>query len=818
LIAQAEKRAQQKADIQAREKQTIDDFITKNQERIAKAQAVQDKLKDKVVYAKVIIPEPLPLDDIEKEDLSTLREYAQGSEETKHKLIEDLTKQIETRLENIPEEQKELIARIAAVEIVEKLAKPEEAYEVQIQHSILTAIHENKKEILKTVLQKDDDLLIAAKNGSTLLELEAQNKELTTKAIARNIFGPRLTLAIYGPEQFEVVLSETKVEGQTTHQVKIDELNLNYISELQNQNSVLTTLQQHGQQFGYDKINSVFTNYAGTFLKGKVESLPAGSLFKRAYKDPIVQSIFARYGMAEPVVWQAVGQSRFVGLVMKIAPDTAGPVLSLVSRITGKQLVAPIAAKVAGQAAGKAVAGKVAGQVAVKTGLAGFIAKIATAIGIGAGPATFGISAAVGWVIGEVVKKINWPKIKKWFQENGPVLAGVAGLGALTLGGPAVGGLVLFGGLAATGSLAAFATGAFGVFGFIGRSIGVAVATPVIVTLLVIPPLVAFIMLVINNSAYVVPPSPYSSSQNGGADNPYMLVTKTANPTKLDNSSSNQTVIYVVSITALKGNLTNLKLVSSECKVIKKDKSNVECPPESLPDIDGESVSPSSPKVFSFTGIYDSKYSDSLIYDTITISATNEAGEVITTSGSASVCIGDCPASCAEISDNAQPWPPNLKGNAIAGLGIISQYQGFNTKLCVEGKPINLCYNPPQIDEGYYAWHVHNKNGDNCDVYFNSKGVGNDINASFLITHELTHHIQKINGSETAKYLVSGGWIPEIVGKGFCTYKDTAGSYTEAMAEAAGLYVNIPSWGSCASNYSNKYPRNYNWAQGFMTK
>ena len=140
----------------------------------------------------------------------------------------------------------------------------------------------------------------------------------------------------------------------------------------------------------------------------------------------------------------------------------------------------------------------------------GFFAKVVTFLGGLSAPVSAGIGLVVGYVVGKIVEKL--PQIKKWFQENGPVLAGVAGLGGLALGGPAVGGLVLFGGLAATGSLGVFAAGAFGVLGFIGRSIGIAIATPVIVTLLILPPLVAFIMLVINNSAYVVPPTPVGKS------------------------------------------------------------------------------------------------------------------------------------------------------------------------------------------------------------------------------------------------------------------------------------------------------------------
>ena len=104
-----------------------------------------------------------------------------------------------------------------------------------------------------------------------------------------------------------------------------------------------------------------------------------------------------------------------------------------------------------------------------------------------------------------------------------------------------------------TGSLATFATGAFGVLGFIGRSVGIAIATPVIVTLLVLPPLVAFIMLVINNSAYVVPPSARTLATMGQVVSPYIDIQKVASPAgPFQNSDLPKTIEYTITITAKK--------------------------------------------------------------------------------------------------------------------------------------------------------------------------------------------------------------------------------------------------------------------------
>lgn len=168
----------------------------------------------------------------------------------------------------------------------------------------------------------------------------------------------------------------------------------------------------------------------------------------------------------------------------------------------GEKMAGAIAVKGGTQVA--VVTGTQAGaQLAVGTSTA--LTKILTVIGGLGSWATAGLSLVVGYVAGKIVEKL--PQIKKWFQENGPVIAGVAGLGGLVVGGPVAG--LITGGLlmAATGTLGAFVFGTGRLLGLIGRSTLITISTPVIVTLLVLPPLVAFIMLVINNSAYVVPPS-----------------------------------------------------------------------------------------------------------------------------------------------------------------------------------------------------------------------------------------------------------------------------------------------------------------------
>jgi hypothetical protein len=167
------------------------------------------------------------------------------------------------------------------------------------------------------------------------------------------------------------------------------------------------------------------------------------------------------------------------------------------------------------------------GQLAVGTST--FLTKALTLLGGLSSWATAGLSLIGGYLFGKLLEKVNWAKVKKFVSEY--VLPLAVGGGLVMFGAPIAGlvaGGLLFG-VARGATLASITAGAFGVIGFIGRSIGIAIATPVIITILVIPPLVAFIMLVINNSAYVVPPS-LTEFGIGRITSPYIDITKTASP------------------------------------------------------------------------------------------------------------------------------------------------------------------------------------------------------------------------------------------------------------------------------------------------
>lgn len=827
----AEKRAQQNADIRAREKQTIDDFIKGNEERIAKAKSLQDKLKDKVVYAKVIIPEQEKLNQDEQQILETLKKYATDERVSdindltpKQVLINDLSIKIEEILEpdlkNLTQEEKLVVAQTYAVKLVEEITKPTIDYIIPVQTAILAAI---PKEIDSGsgIIQKsisDDPLLRQAKEGSMVLELENRNNQFTQKEIAKRIFGDKITPWIFGvdPAHITVIFADRVDREQLTYIVNFDHLNKEYEKVLDRQNKFIGEV----KRIGVENIQNIFISEGRTLIKDKVTKSAVGKLIS---KDPVLNAIFAQNVLGDHVVWQAISQNRLTQVAVKLSPKIAGPVLGLFGKAT------PVITKAAGQAAGK-----VATQVAVKKGISGLIAKgVAFFAGLPAGPAGWVASIIGGELLSRVVENIG-SKLRVWWTENkdkaGPAIAVGLGFGGLVLGGPAVGGLVLLGGLAATGTLAVAATGAFGVLGFIGRSVGIAIATPVIITLLVIPPLVAFIMLVINNSAYVVPPDARSLGLN--VDNPYILVTKVANPDKFANPTTGKvTVTYTVTIKALKSPLSNISITETTCKVSKKNASTIlKCPPEleNVPPLpSGLTVSPTSPYSFTFTSEFDSKYADSSIFDAIKIKATVENKE-IETSGSESVCVGDCPHGCFEISDDNEPWPDFGSKLEGATQRLTSEFPSFVDQACNGRDKVKLCYttsNPtPNGTSGLCSGAIYaitsqvSDDEDRCVVNFNQcvfEGGRTDNDVFFLLTHELSHHIQWRDGGNMINKYENAGGPGELP---LCSYNNTAGNSDEGSAEANALYANggVASFSTCLMNFQSQYPNNYNYAQSYM--
>lgn len=860
-------RIEESEKIRAGQKQVTESFEKRNkeiydqqrtiQEQIKKAQELGPKFTDKKVYATVERQAIVANLETQK-SFETLTEYASYAE-TRTDLINQLTESIQPLTGTDA-----IITRTIAVQLVNDIANPELAHEKVREIAIEEAIEQNKGGILEKVLQKENTLIETAKKGAILEAEVMKNSVFLTREIAESILPLEIVEQIYGPKQIKVILSSEK-SGQTTHEVDLEKSVKNYEINLKEQNKFLDSVREGG----VDGAKSVFRSQLYSNVNIYLAKAPKGSALGKVYssdavkailtqgspnalelkyfgKNPLLQTYFKYSPESMPyfkLFTEVTGVSVGVGVATKIIPLTYGgggiPLAKIAyiqqvkslgipytlgTKVGGKFAVG-LGARTAGQAAGKAVTA-----VATKTGVTATLSATLTAAGASVPvPVLNVILAAAGWVAGELVSKL-----KTWWTKNkdkaGPAIAIGLGFGGLMLGGPGAGAVGLGVGLAATGSLAAFAAGAFGVLGFIGRSIGIAIATPVIITLLVIPPLVAFIMLVINNSAYVVPPGLSSSALNGGADNPYMLVTKIASPNKIDNPTSPQQVIYGISIKAIKESLFNVRITAVKCTVLKKDGKKMECPDEDVPPLEeGKSISPTQVHAFSFISRYDVRFNDSLVMDSIEVTAELADGTVITTSGSASLCVGECPHGCFKISNDNEAWPQNYSSTISTAVAeLTSKFPQFVDKACVGRPSVKLCYttkDPSPIgtkglcDNAIYAITSElSDSNDGCVINFNQCGVrGSSTDAFFLLTHEISHHISWRDGGEMINSYLNKGAQHELP---LCSYSGTQGDPDEGSAEANALYANggTASFSTCSMNFQSQYPKNYSYAQEYMNK
>lgn len=785
-----------------KQKSIYEEQIKRIEEDLARQKEAESALRGKKIGIKILKREEIKLDNNEQGLLRKL-ENTTSSREAAKRTIDVLSKEVENFVSSdsglkVGSERSEILSRAAVVGLVYQIHHPDHLH--QTKAAILSNLA-GDTDFLKSIV--GEDILEITKKGSIALALQERSPILASLRLSEQLFGKNVTRYLYGDSNIVIQLTEAK-RPDSDFIIDLGALSEDYGRLLETQKNVLKTISTLDSPTTF--VNSSIAN----FSQKKEEKLGTQAKEKANEVDPIEQIIKKFRLKAAPKYVYEFEQVVNIWEKTSVADKTTS---SLLSESTGPDVTSGITVLVA------STAGKATSNLLLKTTIKESVTAFFASIGLTGGPIVAFISGLIAWVGSELFSKFI-----QWWNKNKeityPLLAGVLGFGMLPFFGPvvalSVAGLT-FVGLAGVGTATTIAGAGLSLLGYLWRSMVVSLAGPLIFLFVVVPTLTAFVLLIINNSAYVVPPG--ISSRSTGADNPFMLVTKIASPTKLENPTTPQQVIYAVSIQALKESLFNVKITSVECTVIKKDGSKLICPDEDVPPLEeGKSISPTQNHAFSFISRYDSRFSDSLVLDTVEVTAETADGTVITTSGSASVCIGECPKNCAEVKDFADTWPSDLRKNVEEAIAIVSGYQGFTAKLCPQNKPVYLCYKPSAIDEDYYAWHVGNKNGDNCDIYFNSKGIGSDKDASFMITHELTHHIQAINGSEQTRYESSGGYS-EVKSSGFCTYKDTAGSASESMAEAAALFVNSsPSWDSCASNYKSKYPKNYIWAETFMTK
>ncbi len=833
-------------------KASAEDAKIQVQAAIKRQEELHKTIQGKKIYRRVNTPPPETLTEDKAKTVETFKTAAVANpEQLTHQIASEIEERIKTSIpdEVEPEVVKALSTR-AAVRVVENLRGKSLAVEALTVNKIA-----GDESVVGTVNPETTKLFInsAVNVGNTkIIEYQIDRK------IVAAAFNEDFASNFLGPKDLDKVNIEFSLTPQAGfEEYDLGEVTTSQIDFLNKQDFVFDTI----GSVGSGEIKSVFLKQVGSWIES---SIPESGAVAEAYNTPLVQAALSYYGLGEPIAWE--GTTFFGRMAVEFG---YGPTFGWAGQITGidfgvTQASASISSEVAAQAAagtlstemtaaavntaavgggvaateGAAVVGGVTAAAAegagavVATGAvaAGGVAATETGVAaasVAAAPVTGGVSLAIGAAVG-LITAIFGPKFLDWVSKNAKKVDGtsVALAGAffgMVIGGGISGALIgasiglgsfglLTGGFSGVGS--AFSGAATSIFGAFSAAWAILLAEtglPIISFLIGFPLLTALILVIINNSAYLVPPGGDSSLNSTNA---YISVEKKAEPA--GQVPSPTTVTYTVTITAKKDTLSGISFTAT-CSAIKKSGGTIDCKNlEQLP-APPASISPGAPYSFTFTSTYGSNFNDSLVSDSITVTASSNDGGEVSETGSASVCFGDCPLGCYKTVDNNEPWPANFKSNLDAAAATLSgSHPGFSQKACAGGE-INMCYttkSPNPIGSGglcnrtIYAIHAHSGS---CDINYNQCGLRSQSDALYILTHEVSHHIQNINGGLQRQFeqqVPSSEWP-------ICTYSNTGNPY-ESMAEGNALFVGKPSWSGCVTNYQSQYPKHYQFAKNVM--
>lgn len=697
LIAEADKRNKEIADIRESSDKRVQDALRQKQKLID--QRLEQELENKKI--KVVATQEIHQGKLTDTDAKEIFDLAKAAKEDPAAVVEAISNRVYASIATAPIEIREavtkpvieksvtsLVEKLEALPVYESMADIPKIFPAFNTVSPLTAFMILNDAKLKGLIH-DDEIRAYFVERVQALALTMEAERTVNTSVTGVIGSENFTEFFYGysePTNFEIADDQ---KNEDSMEVSLDDINkygrdaykyLNKIKTAKGAVEVTTTSTPIYTPYAY--LNSPATTAKTVSIVTK--ALPvAGAVY--GLKTGVFASRWAVQGSKMIGMSQTLQISAFAGMQGTMASKAVNASKFIYSRpiqyINGKFAIGYItgsnSAGVQGITAGASFGQRYLGYHVVKEGTNVTIAKFSSgAIAKGSSTAIakagtavapkvlVGLSKvassavkfmslaggwvglAVGWVLGEalgkLLEKVNWAKVKKFLSEY--VLPVAVGGGLIMFGAPVAGlvaGGVLFG--AARGAtLASMTAGTLGVLGFIGSSIGIAIATPVIISIIVIPPLIAFIMLVINNSAYVVPPS-LSGSGIGRISSPYIDIVKNASPAgPLKNTDLPTEVTYTVTIKAKKNALTNIKITDT-CQVISRD--NVPCPDFNLP-VAPASISPTTPFVFTYSANLSTGFGDSVVINTIQVTADTLEQSGATTEASNSLTIGNPPISC----------------------------------------------------------------------------------------------------------------------------------------------------------------------------
>lgn len=752
-----------------------------------------------VVPKKDYQPKVIKLTPEEKVVLQNLVTQAKTNE----KFTEELVTRISTKLENqFTPEEIQVIATSVATNFVEKLkALPDQIPDELTELSIVAPIAAMQDpEVLKQFDAETQKVLISTaldivnahndfnKIGSTLIvndvgprlannfypqvspKEEAEHYEVTTEKKEDAIYAIRdERVKVYAQTKYELI---RKLDQQYPGaQIKESEIN-DLVKQLVGLHSAYQYLGFATTRFG--NIQHATASIQNNSPLSLMNIIP-GNLSFSLIKEGEQKFIKVGFLVGNKVIPLSGTALKVAGLISKTGVVTT-TTKSIVSKAVSTGIV-----KLLGEGVGSIIGG-----------------PIGTAVG-----------AIIGWIVDQVVSKLKtWIiKHKKEFAIFLGLLLGAIGLFAgipvLLAAGLAIAALAAVGGLAAGAGLV---VGGFqAVIGGIIGSFALTLATGAIITIIGIPIATAIILFIINSGAMVYPPGHGNTPDlpTPTETSPYLGVQKFATPNKTPNTTGEFEVQYKVIITAKQGPIT-ITSINNEYNVISDNNPPIPTTPTTIFDPYINQVVSTSLTI-EYALKLNAQYNDSLVVDTVKVTATTADGKTAEATGVATVMIGNPPIGCFVITNEDQ-IPSNLDSNLNQGITTLSgEHPVYVSKICSKG-PINITYE--DTDPGYWGYY---KGTNNITLY--QGGLGTVQNAEYIVAHEAGHLLAAYAMPNLyVAYLDYAGVKEE---RPICSYSATTEA-SEAFAEAIALYASDKAFSCFGGTFQSRYPNHWQFANDII--
>lgn len=303
-------------------------------------------------------------------------------------------------------------------------------------------------------------------------------------------------------------------------------------------------------------------------------------------------------------------------------------------------------------------------------------------------------------------------------------------------------------------------------------------------------------------------PNPPRGVPVPGPSNPYMTADKSVSKSQFGNGDPTTNVTYTIRICAGR---SGLQLMEMGCVNSLYGEGNAGAvPPAGDPNVRNRFIPQGECITVTYTSsINPGALNDSALLDRCCILA-NGDGNNIGACTTAAISIGE-PPFCFEPK-GFENHPSELANLQAALLNLASSDPALMAAICSSCNmgQLGICYdNNGVIDAGLYGWHAHQSSGgqSTCDVYLNSLGLSTPEQATWIVGHELTHHLEKCDPSSYSCF----SNYPGLRSEGpVCTYDGIgkAGDY-EDFAETVGRFFS--GWtgdqsggGNCLCNHGAK--------------